>query len=880
MKRRVHVIPQTHWDAEVFISREETLAIGTGNLAHELRLLAEQPGTTFVLDQGCLVEPVWERNPELREPIRRFVREGRLEIAGAAWTMPDVNLPCGESFIRNVQRGRRFFQAALGVGARFGWQIDAFGHHPQCPQLFAGCGFDANFFQRLGARSSPTDFVWRGLDGTELRSVWLAGGYAVLWPCPGSPHEFAAMAEKRLGFLEAQCSPGPLLALTGADIAAPEPQLAAMVERYNTSQDRYELVFSTPSRYLAESDSAAKERAAAGGTGLPVLEGDRNPVFTGCNSARIRVKQLNRELETALLDAEKLEAAAWMAGTAGAGADAPAATPAPLLDAWEPVLFNQFHDIICGSHVDSTYRAALGRFAISADLAGARSAADLASLAARIDTSGPGMPVILFNTLGHSRREPVEVTVTFVDGSAREVEVRTSAGAAVPSDLLQAERYGDGSLKKARVLFVTGEVPAFGWEVYRVLPADRAGPATDVHASEPGGIRLNHNTGWVENAHARIGFDLWTGGITSLAVHPAGGEPWEAIAPGSGANDVAREQDYGNFWTYNGPCKGDAFNPEPDRQPLPDPSEPGAAYVSRFFGDAVVRGGRAHAEVGIDRPFGTGQHASRVRLYAGLPRIDIVTDLLNRDERVRYRAVFPTSLAGGTITHEIPFGAIERPEGEFPAQNWIDLSRDGRGLALVNRGLPGNAVLGGTLALALLKCTALKEGYGEGGGWKFGTPTEEGFEKGVRHTFRYSLLPHAGDWRAARLWRAGQDVNSPLIAVRCEARPGSLPARHSLFAVSHPDLCLSALKRTAAGIAVRVYEAAGRAVSGARIEAGVAGPLEVYETDLLERRKHLVARIGAGRPATFSFDVHGFGIRTFEIARPAAAGATAPAGAR
>jgi len=536
------------------------------------------------------------------------------------------------------------------------------------------------------------------------------------------------------------------------------------------------------------------------------------------------------------------------------------------------VLFNQFHDIICGSHVDSTYRAALGRFAISADLAGARRSADLAALAARIDTSGPGMPVILFNTLGHARREPVEVTVTFTDGSAREVEVRTSAGVVVPSDLLHEERYGDGSLKKARVLFVTDEVPAFGWDVYRVLSADRVGPATDVRASEPGGMRLNHNVGWIENTHARAGFDHWTSSLTSLSVRVAGGEPWEAIGSGTGANDVIREQDYGNFWTYNGPCKGDAFNPEPDRQPLPDPSTPGTAFASRFFGDAVVRGGRAHAEVGIDRPFGTGQHATRVRLYAGLPRIDIVTDLLNREERVRYRAVFPTTLAGGTITHEIPFGAIERPEGEFPAQNWIDLSRDGRGLALINRGLPGNAVLGGTLALALLKCTALKEGYGEGGGWKLGTPTEEGFEKGVRHTFQYSLLPHAGDWRAARLWRAGQEVNAPLLSVRCEAHPGPLPARHSLVAVSHPDLVLSALKRTAAGVAVRVYEAAGRPVTGARVEAGMTGPLEVHETDLVERRTRLVTRIGAGRPAAFTFDVDGFGIRTFEIAPPAAAG--------
>lgn len=874
MRRRVHVVPQTHWDAEVFISREETLAIGISNLALALRLLADQPGATFVLDQACFVEPALERHPEFVEPVRRFVAEGRLAIVGGAWTMPDLNLPCGESFIRNVQRGRRAFERLLGADVRLAWHIDAFGHHPQCPQLFAGCGFEANFFQRLGERGSPTDFRWRGLDGTLLRSVWLAGGYAVLWPCPAAFTEFRALADRRLAFLAAQCSPGPLLALTGADIAPPDPQLAELIERYNAAQDRYELVFSTPRRYLEESDAAARERATGSGDGLPVLEGDRNPVFTGCYSARIRVKQLNRELETGLLDAEKLEAAAWMAGVS---AGSPPAAPAPLLDAWEPVVFNQFHDIICGSHVDSTYRAALARFAHAAELAAARRSADLAGLADRIDTSGPGMPVIVFNTLGHPRRDAVEVTLAFPELRTRELEVRTASGEPVPSDLLEVERYSDGNLRKARVLFVTAEVPAFGWEVYRVHPADGAGPATDLRSSEPGGIRLDLDKGWIENRHARVAFDLWTGGITSLVVREPGGGEWEAIPPGAAANDVVREADYGNFWQYNGPCKGDAFNPLPDLQPLPPASAPTAAFASRFFGDAVVRCGRAHAEVAIDRPFASGQHASRVRLYADLPRIDVVTDLLNREERVRYRAVFPTTLAGGAITHEIPFGAIERPEGEYPAQNWIDLSRDGRGLALLNRGLPGNAALGGTLALALLKCTALKEGYGEGGGWRYGTPTEEGFEKGVRHSFRYALLPHAGDWRSARVWRAGQELNTPLIPLRCAARRGGLPARHSLLELSHPDLALSAVKRTAAGIAVRVYEAAGRAVAGARLEASLRGPLEIHETDLLERRIRLVAAIPPGRPAAWTFDVHGFGIRTFEIA---AAEQRSAAGAR
>jgi len=42
------------------------------------------------------------------------------------------------------------------------------------------------------------------------------------------------------------------------------------------------------------------------------------------------------------------------------------------------------------------------------------------------------------------------------------------------------------------------------------------------------------------------------------------------------------------------------------------------------------------------------------------------------------RARFPIGMTGGTWTHEIPYGCIERAGGEWPAQNFVDLSCDGR----------------------------------------------------------------------------------------------------------------------------------------------------------------------------------------------------------
>jgi alpha-mannosidase len=864
-RRRVHVIPQTHYDAEVFLTREETFEMGFRNIELALRLLAAEPGYTFALDQVCYVRPWLERYPEKREELLRYAREGRLPLEGAMHVMPDVNLPGGESFIRQVLYGRAFFNDELGVDSRCAWTLDSFGYHPQMPQLLSGCGYDWNIIQRGTTPEMPADFLWEGIDGTRLPFHCMPLGYAVFWGVPGNFHEFRKLADARLAALSHGSRKECLLALTGADITPPEAHLPEMMRRYNEAQDEYELVFSTPARYF-------QELAATGP--LPVHGGDFNGVFHGCYSARIRVKQRNRELETGLLDWEKSEAQGVLAGAA-LGPQARA-----LQDAWEPVLFNQFHDIICGSHVDVVYRAAMDRFDFSGDLAAAATGRNLGEVASRIDTNGAGIPVVVFNTLGFERTDPVEAEFAFTGSGAFEVEVRTSRGEAVPSDLVSADRAPDGSLLRGKVLFIAKDVPSFGWEVYRVLPlpaGSRPGgegaALSDIATSAPLNIRDNLDEGFLENRKVRVGLDLWRGVITGLVEKSTG---WDAISPSyRRGNTIVREQDFGNFWQYNGPCKGDLFHPPMDNgrsrglYPLPSETTNGALFSHLFDGDANIHTGRAYAEMAIDHPWGSGFFATRVRIYAGLPRVEITTTVVNNEERVRYRAAFPTSISRGTITHEIPFGALERPEGEYPAQTWMDYGEPAanRGLTLINRGLPGNNVSDGVMMLSLLKCTALKEGYGEGGGFKLGVATEMGYEKGVKHVLRYALLPHAGDWRTARAWEHGHSFNTPLIAVKTGTHAGTLPARHAWITLSSRSVVLSSVKRGAKGIVVRAYETAGAPATGATLGLGFDAA-SVDQVDLSERRR---TEAKAARGRSIPFALKAYEVRTVEIV-PAAHG--------
>src|SRR5664279_5126781 len=95
-------IPHTHWEGAVFKTREEYLDVGLPNILRALRLLKAHPNYRFVLDQVCYVKPFLERYPEEEATMRKFVDEGRLAIVGGTDVMPDVNMPSGESFVRQM----------------------------------------------------------------------------------------------------------------------------------------------------------------------------------------------------------------------------------------------------------------------------------------------------------------------------------------------------------------------------------------------------------------------------------------------------------------------------------------------------------------------------------------------------------------------------------------------------------------------------------------------------------------------------------------------------------------------------------------------------------------------------------------------------------
>jgi alpha-mannosidase len=848
------LIPHTHWEGAVFKTREEYLEEGLPHILQALNLLRTYPDYRFVLDQVAYVKPFLERYPEEADDFHRFVSEGRLAIVGGNDVMLDVNIPGGESWIRQVLYGKGYYQRELAVDVRTGWGLDTFGHHAQMPQLLKLAGYDSYWFQRgVPERQAASEFLWQGLDGTKIPAFWLPFGYGLFYPVPKNLLEFDGYTRARWDALGRYSSFSDRLALAGADVISPEAELPEMVKVFNAQAGApFVLRFGVPSDF---------ERVVAGRSDHPVFSGELNPVFQGVYSNRIELKQWMREDERILTTAEKLEALAQWLGSPQQNEQR--------WQAWEPVLFNQAHDLTSGTMVDKVYLDTIRGYQFSRELGEQMVLGSLDSIAAKIDThssDSAAIPIVVFNSLGSPRTDVVETQVGFSKSSVATIELIGPSGQPEALQSIDEQRYATGGLRRATIAFIARDVPALGWAVYRASPLFHSAPEAigpNNASRQSGSVRaastMLEDSGSIENQFYRATFDLWTGAMTGLELKSSEGD-WQGLG-NRPANIVAREQDGGDFWELYGNLNGGRLTAMTRKQGLP---EPGASHLSNEWvgGSGQTIPGPVFSEFHIDHPFGDGRFSTRVRVYNGIPRIDVETKVLNNDKFVRYRLLIPTSIQNGRRFDEIPFGAIERPQSqEFPAQNWIDYGDGRHGLALLNIGLPGSNVADGTLLLSLMRSARINA-YSYSGGYEPGISSDLGLELGEERTFHYALVPHVGTWQQAGVFRAGLEFNYPLIARPLSQHSGTLPDKFSFLDVMPADVVVSALMpaEDSQGVIVRVYEAAGQPVSGARIHFA-SGVLSATEVNLMEQP---VATL-APTDNSIAFDLRPFEIKTFRV---------------
>ena len=748
-------------------------------------------------------------------------------------------MPGGETFVRQMQYGKGYYREKLGVDVTTGWLLDTFGHHAQMPQLLAQGGYKSFwFFRGVPRQDYPSEFLWEGIDGTKMAAYWLPHGYGLAYGSPAGASGFAQFMKERFHALDANAHGPDRVGPAGVDVSEPEDHLAPRTEEYNRdSKAAFTIRLAVPSEF---------EAAVSRRTDRPVFKGELNPIFQGIYSSRIELKNWMRLTERQLLNAEKLSVIAGLLGSP--------ANLSAIMSGWEPVLFNETHDLASGVMTDHVYDDTVGSYAYSERRAGAIIDSKWDVLASRIDTRGEGAPVVVWNPLGWKRSDIATVELSFGLGGVTGVKIVDHEGKSVPAQVVESTRYGDGGLKTARVSFIARDVPAIGYSTFHALSTKGTVAAGDRSGELPTSNPV-HGEAVLKNELYRVSINGPSGAITDLVYLPA---MWKVLS-GRG-NVVSREEDHGDLWEPYKGLDGGSRIAMTKQQKVPARGK--AVYSDEGNGGpGNVVSGQVFSEFQIERPFGSGKFASTIRVYQGLRRIEVTTRLVNQEKFVRYQAHFPTTFKEGKSTHEIPFGSIDRPSGiEFPAQNWVDHGDGQRGLAVLNVGLPGNLVSDGTMLVSLLRAHTLGA-YGFGGGYEPGMSSDTGFQLGRERTMRYAVVPHEGDWRTARVFRDGWEFNHPLVCRPVLPHEGSLPSRWGLLEVSSADVVVSSLKPSRDGdVALRVYEASGRGASGVTVTLS-ARILAAREANLIEDAGAEIKVEGN----SVKFDLHPFEIKTIRL---------------
>lgn len=393
----------------------------------QLALMERYPEYQFLQSQPHLYRMVKEKYPDLYEQILTAVERGQWIPDGAAWVEPDTNLTSGESLIRQLIHGKRFYQEEFGVDCELLWLPDVFGYSGALPQIMQGCGVEYFSTQKIfwayhGGEGFPYNtFIWEGIDGSQVKAHFHND-----YNSETKPSDVIDRWQSRIqkdGYAARLFPFGH-----GDGGGGPTREHLEYIRRIGNLEGVPKFRMATPQSFFKAQDEMGWPDARY--VGELYFQAHR-----GTYTSQAKMKALNRRSEFGLREAEM-----W-------GSAALALTefkfPYEAWDAaWKTVLLNQFHDILPGSSIQRVYEEAESQ--LTGVVAEAHRIAAMAQKA--LVPGGEGMTV--FNSLAWERTDLIpllEDMPGWEDETGQSLPVQTSQGKT----------------------YVEVQIPACGWRSFK-----------------------------------------------------------------------------------------------------------------------------------------------------------------------------------------------------------------------------------------------------------------------------------------------------------------------------------------------------------------------------------------------------------------------------
>lgn len=887
-----YIIPSTHWDREWRYPIWKNRMLLVELMQELLGTLDTDPDYhCFLMDgQVAPIEDYLEVVPGDREKVSRYIQEGRIAV-GPWYTLPDLYPLDGECLVRNLLKGIRVCRK-YGEPLRVGYNSFGWGQTAQFPQIYDGFGLDFIICaKRVSSERAPeSEFLWEAPDGTKVLTsrlgqhtrsafyylAYLDAKYGV--DCLSGDFKYspersgtamhnadAAHCDEDFFMIEARRDYDPSrlkkgianawtaaddtvlkshrLLLNGTDFSTPHPELSQMIRDLNAlDPDRQfsNVRLEEYAQMLHERLDKSKLRVVRG----ELRDGPACDCSGNALAVRPYLKTLNKKAQNALIyRAEPLISVLKMLGKP---------FPEGFLDvAWKYLIESHPHDSINGVTQDKTADDVEHRLNQALEISQVAFDKAVAELMLSIDLSRYGQQDILlvvFNTQPRPVRDVIKACVCFpqaaavwdltaedCDGSPVTIQHISREEKSFPVHDMQARPW---PLHADRHLcyIETGEVPALGYKVIRLLPGKRfKRDRFFFHEMRTSvGNDLSSSDNVLENEFLKV--EINPNGTLKLA-DKVGGQAFDNLHYFEDTGDV------GNYWAFYPPYHNRTYTTMAgapriwceDNGPLSATLAVEYAMEIPAYGHEPERG--VHGKSMRSRETVTVKITSWFTLKKGSRRLDIRTRVANTAESHRLRVAFPTGIkaehacaAGHFTVDRRPAKPERNPDGTYwpemqtlPMQQFVDVSDGVRGLALLNTGLIEYELRDderSTLYLTLFRAvnnmiTTWWEAVGV-------FPDQKGSQLHREMDFEYSIYPHAGDWEKGHAYREAAMLNIPMVPYQVTPHgKGQLPEKAGFLTLRPDNLILSAFKKAedSASCILRVFNPTSDMIEG-ELEVG------------------------------------------------------------
>lgn len=673
----LHLVCNAHLDPVWLWEWEEGAAEAISTFRTAADLCEEFDGFVFNHNEVVLYQWVEEYEPALFRRIQRLVREKKWHIMGGWHVQPDCNMPSGESFVRQILTGKRYFQEKFGVDVTTAINFDPFGHTRGLAQILARSGYDSYLFCRPAQNDCPLpadEFRWVGYDGSEVMAK-RCGSY-------GSPlgHARDKVEDWLKNHPDEKC--GMVLWGVGDHGGGPSRgdlrQLAALISETKERQIRH----STPEEYFADLRHCHPD--------LPQHAKDLNPWAVGCYTSMIRIKQKHRRLENEIFTLEKMAAAASCQGLM----DYPRAD---IKQALYDLLTCEFHDVLPGSSIQRAEEASLRMFDHGLELISRSKARAFFALAGGQPRANEGeIPILVYNPHPFPTESVVECEFQLADQNWNDtftLPVVTQNGQTLPSQVEKELSSLNLDWRKRvafRAMLQPGQMNRFDCRL-EILPAK---PKPELQATD-GAIRfqtaelavtINTQTGLMDRYCAN-GIELVKPGAFQPVVLHDTEDPW--------GMRVRRYDAVEGAFSLMSPEEGTRFS---------------GVTAGVIPSVRVIEDGPVRSVVEAVFAYGNSAICQQYKLPKQGTEIEVETRVHWNEKNRMLKLAVSTPFSESRYLGQVAYGRDELPNNgdEAVAQQWVAVAAGDKSAALtcINDGIYGSDCSEGVLRLTLLHSPA------------------------------------------------------------------------------------------------------------------------------------------------------------------------------